>query len=159
MNDPGTAQRQTRCPVCGNAYLQPQIRTEQFDYEVDEGKYSVIAENVPSRVCPACGERFSGPDAGRIRDDAIRRALGVLMPDEIRTLRSQLGLSITEFGQLTGIGEIELVQWESGQMIQSRANDHYLRLLAANPENVKVLAAKRNGQCPQRQETQTADIS
>ena len=36
----------------------------------------VVAHNVPVEVCSNCAEVFSGPEAGRIRDEAIFRAQG-----------------------------------------------------------------------------------
>src|SRR5262245_10382191 len=128
-----------RCPVCGEAELEAQTRTDRFEQEVDDGTVTVVAANVPIKACPACGEAFSGPEAGRIRDEAICRALGLLTPGEIRSLRERLGLTQAELARLTGIGEASISRWERGQLIQSRALDRYLRLLAGNPENRKIL--------------------
>jgi putative zinc finger/helix-turn-helix YgiT family protein len=130
---------QSRCGVCGEAELQPRVRTERFEYEADGQRIQVVAENVPVRICPACGESFSGPEAGRIREEAICRALGLLTPADLRGLRDRLGLSQADFARLTGIGEASICRWETGQLIQSRAMDRYLRLLIADPENVKHL--------------------
>lgn len=123
------------CPVCGEAELQAQVRTEQFDYESDGQKVQVVAEKVPVLICPACDETFSGPEAGRIRDEAICRALGLLTPTEIRSLRDRLGLSQMDFARFTGIGEASISRWERGQLIQNRAMDRYLRLLMVDPGN------------------------
>jgi putative zinc finger/helix-turn-helix YgiT family protein len=139
MTSKANADVQPRCPVCGEAEPQPQVRTERFEHDGEDGKILVVAENVPVNVCPACGETFSGPEAGRIRDRALARALGLLSPDEIRALRSQFGMSQAEFARLTGIGEASISRWERGQLIQSRAFDRYLRLLAGNRANVELL--------------------
>src|SRR5262249_30471192 len=87
----------SRCPVCGEAELQAQIRTERFEHEADGEVISVVAENVPVSICPACGETFRGPEPGRIPDAAPCRALGLLAPAEIRALRERLGLSQAAF--------------------------------------------------------------
>ena len=142
------SKKPSRCPVCGRAELRRLTRTEHFEYEADHEKIQVKAGDVPVEVCDACGETFSGPDAWRIRDEAICRALGLLTPREIRALREQLGLTQAELARVTGIGEASISRWERGQLIQSRALDRYLRLLAANRENVKLLESvdgARNG--------------
>jgi hypothetical protein len=42
-------------------------------------------------------------------------------------------------GYLTGFGEATISRWERGRLLQNRANDRYLRLLAERPENVQFL--------------------
>jgi putative zinc finger/helix-turn-helix YgiT family protein len=133
--------RQRRCVMCGAIGLQAVTRHEEF--EVDDprlGKVTVLADNVPVEVCSACGETYSSPETGRIRDAAICHALGLLTPGEVRAVREQLQLSTLELAHVTGIGEETLVQWECGRLIPDRALDHYLRLLAAHPEHLPFLA-------------------
>jgi putative zinc finger/helix-turn-helix YgiT family protein len=131
--------KQIVCPVCGKGVLESRVITERFDYGDGEEKVSVVAENVPVRVCTHCHETFSGPDAARIRHLAICRALGLLTPDEIRAIRERLGLSQVEFAKLTDIGEATISRWERGRLLQNKAMDRYLRLLDRNPDNVRIL--------------------
>jgi putative zinc finger/helix-turn-helix YgiT family protein len=140
MNADTKAQRRPRCVVCGAAELQPVIRTERFAQETDEGRITVVAENVPVEICPACGETFSGSVAGRIRDEAICRALGLMTPTEVRGLREQLGVTTAELARLTGIAETTLSELEQGHMLLNRTLDRYLRVLTAHPENLRFLA-------------------
>lgn len=127
------------CPVCGKGVLESRTLTERFDYGEGEEKVPVVAENVPIRVCSHCQETFSGPEAARIRYLAICRALGLLTPDEIRTIRERFGPSQADFARLTGIGEATISRWERGRLLQNKAMDRYVRLLAANPDNVRLL--------------------
>jgi HTH-type transcriptional regulator/antitoxin MqsA len=134
-----------RCPVCGKGYLERRLITDRFEY--DGGKQSrkgkrqvtVVAENVPVRVCTHCQETFSGPEAGLVRNRAICRALGLLTPEEICSIRERLKRSQADFAKLTGIGEATISRWERGRLLQSTAMDRYLRLLATNPENITTL--------------------
>jgi HTH-type transcriptional regulator/antitoxin MqsA len=128
-----------RCPVCGQGHLERRVITDRFEYEGGKKKVTVVAENVPVRVCTHCQETFSGPDAGLIRNRAICRALGLLTPEEIGAIRERLGLSQAEFAKLTGIGEATVSRWERGRLLQNKAMDRYVRLLAANPDNVRLL--------------------
>jgi HTH-type transcriptional regulator/antitoxin MqsA len=127
------------CPVCGAGVLESRVVTERFDYGDGEDKVLVVAANVPVQVCTNCHESFSGPEAARIRHLAICRALGLLTPDEIRTIRERLGPSQTQFAKLTGIGEATISRWERGRLLQNKAMDRYLRILDRNPENVGIL--------------------
>jgi putative zinc finger/helix-turn-helix YgiT family protein len=129
----------SRCPTCGKGELRPRTVTQHFEYEGGGERVTVVAENVPVKVCDACGETLSGPAAARIHTEAIGRALGLLSPAEIRGLRERLGKTPEEFARLTGIRAEDLHEWERARTLPSRALDRYLRLLAANPENVKLL--------------------
>ena len=91
------------------------------------------------QICDACGETFTGPDAARIRHHAICSALGLLTPEEIKALRVRLGKTQQEFAELTGIGEATISRRERGRLLQNRANDNFLRLIAGNPINLKLL--------------------
>jgi putative zinc finger/helix-turn-helix YgiT family protein len=129
-----------RCPNCGQANLQCQVRTEQWEEVWQHEKVAVVAERVPVQVCPACGEVFSGSTAWSIRDEARCRALGLLTSAEVRGVREQLGLSTAAFAHVTGIREDTLVQWEAGRLIPERTADRLVRLLAAHPEHLPFLA-------------------
>ncbi|HWG43391.1 MAG TPA: type II toxin-antitoxin system MqsA family antitoxin [Gemmataceae bacterium] len=130
---------ETRCPVCGAGKLKRRVVAERFEYEGDRGTILVEAKDVPIQVCDACGETFSGPPAAQIRHDAICRALKLLTPEEIKSLRERLGKTQQEFAELTGIGEATISRWERGRLLQNRANDNFLRLIAGNPGNLKLL--------------------
>jgi HTH-type transcriptional regulator/antitoxin MqsA len=128
-----------RCPVCGKGHLEPRVITDRFEYGEGKRRITVEAENVPVQVCSQCQETFSGPESGLIRHRAICRALGLLTPEEIGAIRERLGLSQADFAKLTGIGEATISRWERGRLLQNKAMDRYLRLLAANPDNVRAL--------------------
>jgi putative zinc finger/helix-turn-helix YgiT family protein len=129
-----------RCPVCGHA-LTARIITDRFDYDSDNGLVQVEAKGVPVKECTSCGEVYLGPEAGRIRHNAVCRALGLLCPDEIKAVREGLSKSQEEFAELTGIGVATISRWERGRLLQSRAHDRYLRLIAKDHKNVGFLAS------------------
>ena len=139
MTQEGLRNTETRCPVCGAGKLNRRVIAECFTYDGDRGPILVEAKDLPIQVCDACGETFTGPDAARIRHRAICSALGLLTPEEIKALRERLGKTQQEFAELTGIGEATISRWERGRLLQNRANDNFLRLIAANPVNLKLL--------------------
>jgi putative zinc finger/helix-turn-helix YgiT family protein len=110
-----------------------QIRDE-FEYGPDDERITVVAEAVPVLACPECGEVLYGPEAAKVRHQAICRTLGLLSPAEIKALRERLGPDQEDFARLTGIGVATLSRWERGRLLQTRALDRYLRLLDALPQ-------------------------
>ena len=44
-----------------------------------------------------------------------------------------------KFAQVTGLGEASLNRWENGLTIQTYAYDRYLRLLLAQPGNIRYV--------------------
>jgi putative zinc finger/helix-turn-helix YgiT family protein len=107
---------------------------------------SVVVKRVPVEICTNCGEQYSGPEAARLHHEAICKTFGFLTPREICSLREdQLRLTQEEFAKLTGIGLATISRWECGRLVQNRAMDTYLRLLQANPENVRLLRSVSAG--------------
>jgi putative zinc finger/helix-turn-helix YgiT family protein len=141
-----SAGRTSRCPTCSAGKLHDKIVTERFEFEVDGKTKTVVAENVPVSECDnvTCGERLSGPEAARIRHEAICRTFGLLTPREIQVIRERLGLSQERFAQLTGLGIATISRWERGRLLQNRAMDNYLRLVERSEENVRFLAARQD---------------
>ena len=127
------------CPRCREGRLVAVRVDDAFDLRTETGIVHVVALGVPIEECPRCGEQLIGPESGRVRHDAICKTVGLLTPEEIRGIRERLGLTQSEFSDLTGFGEATISRWERGRLLQNRANDRYLRLLADAPDNVRRL--------------------
>lgn len=97
-------------------------------------------------ACSACGQRYYTHDqslaSSRARAGALRQHAGLLTPDHIRAFREGQGLSQAQLEEILGTGAKTVVRWEKGTVCQSRAADQLLRLLMANPWNLKVLAGE-----------------
>jgi putative zinc finger/helix-turn-helix YgiT family protein len=128
-----------RCPACGRGLLKPRLISEVFEYEENADVVQVRTQNVPIEDCDVCGESFSGPDAARIRHEAIGHALGLLPPQEVRAIRERLGQTIDQFARLIGVKIDRLSQWENGMVWQDRTADRLMRLLDLAQENVRHL--------------------
>lgn len=128
-----------RCPSCGHQPLEARRIRDEFEYGPDDERIMVVAEAVPVLVCPKCGEVLYGAEAAVVRHQAICRALGLLSPAEIKSLRERLGPDQEDFARLTGIGVATLSRWERGRLMQTRALDRYLRLLDALPQATQFL--------------------
>lgn len=125
LHDP-TPQRE--CPACGEVGATVRFDSEKFPYM--HGKDQVILEaRVPVWKCDACGTEFTDDRAEEIRHDTVCRYLGRLTPAELRAIREQYDLSQQEWAARTGFGAASIKRWETGNLIQEKAADNYLRLL------------------------------
>jgi putative zinc finger/helix-turn-helix YgiT family protein len=131
--------KSSKCPACGHSSLVLRHVDETFEYGADNETVLVRVRRVPVEVCKNCGESYSGPEAAAVRHRAICKALGLLTPEQIRSIREGLGLTQARFAALTGIGEATVSRWERGRLVQSKALDRYLRLLASHPDNIRFL--------------------
>ncbi len=109
-----------------------------------------LTVTLPVHVCPSCGFECLDDEAETLKHEAVCAHLGVLSPNEIRGIRGMYGMSRAAFSKVTGLGEATLNRWENGILIQSAANDRYLRLLAAgsNMHRLKRLGSEPLGSCP-----------
>ena len=113
-----------------------------FAYGVDDAAVPLTAR-IPVEVCTRCGAGTRGYDSEVIMHEAVCRHHGVLSPGEIQELREAHGLSRKGFAALSGLSTASLGRWEKGILIQSQANDRYLRLLQS-PDNVWALRQLAN---------------
>ncbi len=140
-------ERLTTCLECGSDALEPRCDEETFEYGGREKPFTVTAR-IPSMLCKTCGFRFYDDAAEWERHAAACRHLGVMTPDEIRSLRKRYGLTQEVLAELTGLGVASLGRWERGAGIQNEACDALLRLLTF-PENVERLRNRRASEAEQ----------
>jgi HTH-type transcriptional regulator / antitoxin MqsA len=127
-----------RCHTCGAAATLVIQETE-----LELGSRVVVVED-EFMQCTDCGSEFYLPgqmDATQKRAVAkARLEEGLLLPEEILTIRQDLGLSQAEFEKLLGVGSKTVVRWEKGTVFQNRATDALLRLIRASRANAELLA-------------------
>ncbi len=113
--------KKTECGICGGEAVF--VSEER---EVSVGKRSAVVEDEFFR-CSVCGEELYEPgqmDAVMVKaSTAIRKELGLLMPEEIKAIRDSLDLTQSDFEQLLGVGEKTVVRWERGTVFQNSATD------------------------------------
>ncbi len=99
--------------------------------------------------CESCGEEYFTDEQSRVHArraiDARRRAEGLLTGEEIQSLRRALMLSQTELEEALGVGQKTVVRWENATAVQSKAVDDVLRLIALDPNNLRLLVRVRQG--------------
>ena len=117
------------CPQCDAGPITTSTHQDAFDWGLGEDAVT-LPVTIPVRHCGACGFEYLDEDADLIRHEAVCRYLNVLTPTQIRSIRKHHRMSRAEFAQVSGFGEATLNRWENGAIIQNRANDNFLRLLA-----------------------------
>ena len=110
-------------------------RTFTYGTGLDPAKLTVT---LPVHVCPSCGFECLDHEGQTLQHEAVCAHLGRLSPNDVREIRKKYGMSRDAFSKVTGLGEATLNRWENGILIQSPANDRYLRLLA-EPDNLRRL--------------------
>ena len=133
------------CPLCGKDSITTDWHRDSFEYGT--GDSAVVLEvDLPVRRCGSCDLEFLDHDGERRRHEAVCRHLGLLSPAEISGIRKACRMSRATFADVTGLGEATLGRWENGAVIQNRANDRYLRLLALPG----IMASLRELTAPER---------
>jgi HTH-type transcriptional regulator/antitoxin MqsA len=127
------------CPVCGRGTVSVIDGPVRVDFR--DASYVVLLRH---EECSVCGEQFFSPaevdQLQLLAAGEARRERGLLAPDEIRTLRRDLGLSQERLERLLGLGPKTIVRWEKGTVFQSVAADRLLRSLRFFPELLELLA-------------------
>lgn len=116
------------CANCGNTHVQSCQKHYCFPYGVGDDQVELSAE-VPVRVCPSCGFEFLDYVGQRVCHEAVCRYLGVMTPEQIKSLRKLHDLTQADFSRITKLGEATVSRWERGVVIQNEAYDNYLYLL------------------------------
>jgi putative zinc finger/helix-turn-helix YgiT family protein len=131
------------CPSCDNQAITTRLDQLGFDYGPESNKVKLVA-SVPVYECEGCGFSFTDARAEELIHEAICKHLGVLTPREIRGVRENLEMSRADFATLTHFGEASLARWESGALIQNKANDQLLYLLTFDDNVSRLKNRSRN---------------
>lgn len=138
----------TTCPECctGELTVHPVTLIGTRNHE----DFQVTSTGVQ---CDHCGYQTilnsQSNEFTRAVSDAYRRRHGLLAGDEIRELRTRLGMSQVGFADYLGVGSASVKRWESGQ-IQDKAMDSLIRLRAELEQarrNFQALEARLPASC------------
>jgi transcriptional regulator with XRE-family HTH domain len=98
-----------------------------METEHDGRKYSFSVPNLDVLRCENCGAIVLDDSANERIECALREAIGLLSPSEIRRRREALGLNQQQLADYLRISMYTLSRWETGTQIQQRAMDAFLR--------------------------------
>ncbi len=133
MNDPV-------CPKTG-APMQRGARPMTLEY-----KAAHVTFDMPGWYCDASGESIHTGEDMKVSDRALNRLKaeteGLLLPEEIKRIRTKLQLTQEQAGELIGGGPRAFQKYEAGDLLPSRAIGSALALLDHDPSGLTVLHAR-----------------
>jgi putative zinc finger/helix-turn-helix YgiT family protein len=122
-----------RCPECGKKEVRPATVPHTSQIRHDGRIYSVEVPKLRVPRCQACGELVFDNEADEQIAEALHNQLGLLLADQIRKNREDLGLSQRVMAEQLGVAVETISRWENGMLTQTRAMDRYLRLYFGLP--------------------------
>lgn len=132
------------CPLCGEGPLHEITRDRHLTIS---GTPVIVRDDVISK-CDNCEELFYTGNQAKVADrratDARRRAEGLLTSEEVKQVRHALALTQSQLEAALGVGPKTVVRWENGTAVQSTALDDVLRLIAFDPDNLRLLVRIRH---------------
>ena len=134
----GTAADELICPLCDSESIETFLHSHAFKYGSGDSAVTLRVDKLPVRRCTACDLEFTDHEGERLQHDAVCRHLGVLTPTEVREIRKRYGMTTAAFAETSGLGPATLSRWETGALVQNRANDLYLRLVRI-PSVMRIL--------------------
>ncbi|MCM1541130.1 MAG: DUF4065 domain-containing protein [Blautia sp.] len=124
------------CEECGKE-VETKIVTKREAYTVCGESVEVDAQIL---VCADCGEEFYCEELDNATlvnaYNEYRRKHRLLLPEEIRQIREQYGLSQRSFAKLLNWGDKTIFRYENGS-VQDKAHNSLL-LFLREPENMRV---------------------
>jgi transcriptional regulator with XRE-family HTH domain len=131
-----------KCLHCRKRAVSPAILPSYaMETEHDGRPYSFSVPNLEVLQCQNCKAVVLTDAANEKIEDALRAAVGLLSPAEIRRRREALGFKQQQLADLLRISMHTLSRWETGAQIQQRAMDMYLRTFFEVPEARRFLGA------------------
>ncbi len=112
--------------TCGGGRHEERSMVETIPYGDDGRTFQV---EVPVVFCLDCGNGFTDQRAERLRQAAYLRHVGLLTPEEVKSVRTGLGMTRREFDEAYGIPPASMDRWENGRLTQNRSMDTLLRAL------------------------------
>lgn len=130
-----------KCPQCSS--LKFNAAKIRHEFEIKGESFNIIAE---MNHCIDCG--FSAADDMQMAEiqkrtaDAYRKEKNLLTSEEIKSLRSDLGMTQAQFAEFLGVGEASVARWETFQ-IQDKSMDNLIRrsVTRAGEEPLWVVAS------------------
>lgn len=120
------------CVLCGGP-----VSRRTLTLPVDVGARKSVEVTRRLQQCRSCAEIYFAAgeldELNRAANDVIRQREGLLTPEEIRALRTELGLSQSALERVLRVGPKTVVRWERGTVFQNRATDTLLRMIRDVP--------------------------
>ena len=143
------------CEDCGRE-VETKVITKRESYDVCGESIEVDAQIL---VCAECGEEFYCEELDNatlmLAYNEYRRRHKLLLPEEIKKIREQYGLSQRSFAKLLNWGDKTICRYENGS-IQDKAHNSLL-LFLREPENMRTYLTENEIVLDERQKAKLLD--
>lgn len=143
------------CEECGRE-VETKIITKKESYDVCGEQIEVEAQVL---VCAECGEEFYCEELDNATlvtaYNEYRRRHKLLLPEEIKKIREQYGLSQRSFAKLLNWGDKTICRYENGS-VQDKAHNSLL-LFLREPENMRTYLTENEIAIDERQKAKLLD--
>ncbi|MBQ8800255.1 MAG: DUF4065 domain-containing protein [Lachnospiraceae bacterium] len=144
------------CEECDRE-VETKVITRRESYKVCG---EVIEVDAQILICAECGEDFFCEELDNatlvIAYNEYRRKHKLLLPEEIKKIREQYGLSQRSFAKLLNWGDKTIYRYENGS-IQDKAHNSLL-LFLRDPENMKTYLVENEISLDARQRVKLLDV-
>ena len=117
---------------------------EPEEYEIKGKKIVIKAEKAN---CPCCGEPLVNNAADSRNFEKVYRAYrkeeNLLMPEEIKQIRLQYGITQVGFSKILGFGDKTIARYENGAL-QDTAPNNLILLMKDEKNFIKLWNARKN---------------
>jgi putative zinc finger/helix-turn-helix YgiT family protein len=121
------------CGQCAQKTIEPVVKDYQVAFKHDGKLHPIKLSQIEVPTCKNCGAEQTDLQIGQQVTSELRRKLGLLFPEEIKSHRSALKLSQEQLGQCIGAAKESISRWETGTLIQSVSTDKLLRMFFKYP--------------------------
>ncbi|MCI0380795.1 MAG: type II toxin-antitoxin system MqsA family antitoxin [Gemmataceae bacterium] len=122
------------CHSCRQRTVVPALVDYSVSVEHDGRAYPVHIPSLHTPKCRNCGKLVMTDAVNEEVSNALRKAAGLLTPEQIKRNREALGYTQRQLAGLLGIADATLSRWETGAQIQQRSLDRFMRILFDKPE-------------------------
>jgi DNA-binding transcriptional regulator YiaG len=120
----------------GTKFAEVQVRIPNLEGDAVAETHTI---RVPVTIDPSTGEELLTEEAVEMIETTKARYMGLLLPEEIKSLRQRLGLTQKRMSELLQSGEKSYTRWETGAGRPSRMVNLLLRLLYEGKLSVEAL--------------------
>lgn len=116
------------CFQCGKD-LEPRLAPPQHMTMRYEGSpHEVLVDKLPEWHCADCKVSVVDESSDKPLQDALRKHIGLLRPEQIKAGLKALGISQDKFAERLGCAAESVSRWLNGVVLQSRTYDRLMRI-------------------------------
>jgi len=116
------------CFECGKD-LEPRLAPPQrMTMRYEGSPHEVLVDKLPEWHCADCQVAVIDESSDKPLQDALRKHIGLLRPEQIKAGLKALGISQEKFAERLGCAAESVSRWLNGAVLQSRTYDRLMRI-------------------------------